>query len=381
MTTSLSSSSEAGERPKIVLSMIVKNEAHVIERCLASITPVVDSWCIVDTGSTDGTQDVIRRFMRDLPGEVVEQPWVDFAHNRTGALQCAAKWGDFALVIDADVRCIVPPAFRREDFAASLDADFYQVMIRDGIHYQRTMLTSTKLPFRYRGAMHEFVAIPEGARDGGIVKSFHYESKFDGARSQNSMKSIDDAATLVAALDAGDDPDLEGRYLFYLANSLRDAGELETAVDAYRSRVAMGGWSEEIYMSYLNLGRLLHTLGESDSEVITTFLRAHDVLPTRAEALCSGAAVARGAGRMATAHVLSRQAKDISRPVDSLFLEPDVYEWRALYEFSIAAWYVGDFGDGIRACHRLLYEDKLPAEERESVKGNVALYPAEAINW
>jgi hypothetical protein len=223
--------------------------------------------------------------------------------------------------------------------------------------------------------------VPEGARDGGIVKSFHYVSKFDGARSQNSMKSIDDAATLVAALDGGDDPDLETRYLFYLANSLRDGGELETAVDVYRSRIALGGWAEELYVSYLNLGRLLHTLGEPDTEVISTFLRAHDLLPTRAEALCSGAAVARSAGRMATAHVLSRQAKDIPRPVDSLFLEPDVYVWRALYEFSIAAWHVGDFGEGIRASHRLLFEDKLPSAERESVEGNVNLYPAEAITW
>ena len=361
--------------------MIVKNEAHVIERCLASIKPVIDAWCIVDTGSTDGTQDVIRKFMEDLPGELLEEPWIDFSHNRTHALHNAARWGDFALTIDADVRCIVAPTFDRSSFAASLDADYYQVMIRDGIHYQRNMLTSTKLPFSYRGALHEFVVIPEGARDGGLVEAFHYESKFDGARSQNHMKAIDDAATLVAALDAGEDPDLESRYLFYLANSLRDGGELEAAVDVYRSRVAMGGWSEEVYVSYLNLGRLTHALGGSDVEVIDTFLHAHDVLPSRAEALVSAAAVARSAGRMATAHVLSRQAKDIRRPVDSLFLEPDVYEWRSLYEFSIAAWHVGDFGEGLRACHRLLFEDKLPAIERESVEGNLSLYPAEAITW
>jgi glycosyltransferase involved in cell wall biosynthesis len=381
VTTIVNSSFSMGDRPTIVLSMIVKNEAHVIERCLTSIKPVIDSWCIVDTGSTDGTQELIRQFMHDLPGEVIEQPWINFAHNRTEALESAAKWGDFALVIDADVGCILPPAFQRDEFAATLDADYYQVMIRDGIHYQRNMLTSTKLPFLYRGALHEFLVVPEGARDGGIVKSFHYESKFDGARSQNTMKSIDDAATLVAALDGGDDPDLETRYLFYLANSLRDGGELETATEVYRARIALGGWAEELYVSYLNLGRLLHAMGEPDTEVINTFLRAHDLLPTRAEALCSGAAVARSAGRMATAHVLSRQAKDIPRPVDSLFLEPDVYVWRALYEFSIAAWHVGDFGEGIRASHRLLFEDKLPSAERESVEGNVNLYPAEAITW
>jgi len=371
----------ASERPRIVLTMIVKNEAHVIERCLASIRPVIDAWCIVDTGSTDGTQEVIRKFMADLPGEVVDEPWVDFAHNRTSALHRAANWGDFALVIDADVRCVVSDGFDRRAFADSLDADHYQVMIRDDIHYQRTMLTSTALPYAYRGALHEFIAVPEGARSGGIVEGFHYESHFDGARSQNRFKSIEDAATLVDALDRGSDPDLESRYLFYLANSLRDGGELEAALGAYRSRVSMGGWAEELYVSYLNIGRILSILGEPDGVVIDALLRANDVLPTRAEALCVAAAVARTADRMGTAYVLSSRAVNISRPEDSLFLEPDVYLWRSLYEFSIAAWHVGDFGPGLRACHRLLWEDLIPPAEREAIEGNVALYPAEAITW
>ena len=42
----------------ICLNMIVKNEAPVIGRCLASVLPFVDRWVIVDTGSTDGTQVV-----------------------------------------------------------------------------------------------------------------------------------------------------------------------------------------------------------------------------------------------------------------------------------------------------------------------------------
>jgi len=46
--------------PTICLCMIVKNEAAVIERCLASVRPLIDTWVISDTGSTDGTQDLIR---------------------------------------------------------------------------------------------------------------------------------------------------------------------------------------------------------------------------------------------------------------------------------------------------------------------------------
>ncbi len=56
----------------VCLSMIVKNEATVIRRCMESVRPIIDYWIIVDTGSTDGTQDVIREHLKDLPGELGE---------------------------------------------------------------------------------------------------------------------------------------------------------------------------------------------------------------------------------------------------------------------------------------------------------------------
>ena len=75
--------------PRICLNMIVKDEAPVIERCLRSVKPWIDHWVIVDTGSSDGTQAMIRKFMADLPGVLHERPWRDFAHNRNQAMALA----------------------------------------------------------------------------------------------------------------------------------------------------------------------------------------------------------------------------------------------------------------------------------------------------
>ena len=43
--------------------MIVKNESKVIERCLTSCLPLIDYWVISDTGSTDGTQIIIKKLL------------------------------------------------------------------------------------------------------------------------------------------------------------------------------------------------------------------------------------------------------------------------------------------------------------------------------
>lgn len=90
--------------------MIVKNEAPVIARCLASVKPWVDHWVIVDTGSSDGTQDLVRQCMEGVPGSLHERPWVDFAHNRNEALELARPHGDYLLFIDADEQLRVPKA-------------------------------------------------------------------------------------------------------------------------------------------------------------------------------------------------------------------------------------------------------------------------------
>jgi hypothetical protein len=82
---------------------------------------------------------------------------------------------------------------------------------------------------------------------------------------------------------------------------------------------------------------------------------------------------------MQSAFVYARRAVEIHRPADALFLEVDVYEWRALHEYSIAAYYVGDYVGGIRACHRLLYADKMPPAERAATEENLKFYPEDAI--
>ena len=46
----------------LCLNMIVKNESKIIARLLTSVSPIIDSYCICDTGSTDNTVEIIQNF-------------------------------------------------------------------------------------------------------------------------------------------------------------------------------------------------------------------------------------------------------------------------------------------------------------------------------
>ena len=94
---------------KLCLCMIVKNESSIIKDCLNSIADYLDYWVICDTGSTDGTQDIIKSFFKEkgISGELHEDKWVNFGYNRSLYLKYAKNKGDFLIMLDADEILIV----------------------------------------------------------------------------------------------------------------------------------------------------------------------------------------------------------------------------------------------------------------------------------
>ncbi|MBV9271488.1 MAG: glycosyltransferase family 2 protein, partial [Candidatus Eremiobacteraeota bacterium] len=99
--------------------MIVKNEERFLGKCLASAQGIVDEMIVVDTGSSDATIEIAKRF-----GARVEQrEWRnDFAWARNEALKLATK--RWILVLDADEE-LLPESC--EAFSALKTAAAYNV--------------------------------------------------------------------------------------------------------------------------------------------------------------------------------------------------------------------------------------------------------------
>ncbi len=348
----------------VCLCMIVRNEAHVILRCLDSVRPFIDGWLIVDTGSTDGTQALIRDHMHDIPGALVERPWIDFGTNRTQALELAQSMADYSLVIDADDVLENPPGYTLPPLTAdsyTFDVDFAP------LRYQRTQLFSNCLNWRYRGVLHEF---PEAE---GATTSEHLPLTIrvtnDGARRQDPEKYRKDALALTKALETETDPFMVSRYTFYLAQSWRDAGEQRLALRHYLARADMGHWQSEVYVSLLNAARLREGLEHVGQQILDGYRAAHEASPDRAEALHGAARYCRLNGQPALGYRFAKSGIGLSAPA-GLFVEPWVYDYGILDELAINAYWAGHYRECVDACEILLSEGKIPDHYRSRIIAN-----------
>lgn len=348
----------------VCLCMIVKNEAPVIRRCLDSLRGFVDAWVIVDTGSTDGTQDVVREHLRDLPGELFERPWVDFARNRSESLALARGRADYVFVIDADEVLAFDAGF----VLPRLEHDAYQFAIESGgISYFKTQLVRDALDWSFRGVVHEYI-YSERARTEAVLPGVRTLRFPDGARARDPRTYRRDALLLEQALI--EEPD-NARYVFYLAQSYRDAGEPELALRHYRRRAALGGWPEEVWYSLYQVAEIQARRGDPWPEVQQAYLTAFQAKPDRAGPLYRIGVHYQQAREFHLAHLFFRQAVEIPYPAhDRLFIDKPIYDVLLPLEYAVASYYVGDDAAAIETCTRLLNGVELPPELQAQVADN-----------
>ncbi|MFZ1102860.1 MAG: glycosyltransferase [Hyphomicrobiaceae bacterium] len=354
-------------RPKICLNMIVKNEAHVIRRCLGSVGPIVDTWVIVDTGSTDGTPGIIQEHLKGIPGTLIERPWKNFGHNRTEALALARNSADYVLIFDADDVLVVPRDFTMPE----LTLDAYMLSIQLGsTSYWRTCVVSNRRAWRYVGVLHEYLAC-DGEYSPERLTGLTIDAGVEGGRSRHvgaAEKYANDARILEGALV--DEPD-NARYVFYLAQSYRDSGQWRKSLETYRRRATMGGWDEEVWYSLLEIGKLSERLELPPATVTERYLAAYQHRPRRAEPLVELARYYRERKQYALAHLFAQRAINIPMPDDNLFLDVATYRWRAIDEFAVASYWIGDYQRGQRACEKLLEDAVLPVDQMARVTENL----------
>jgi glycosyltransferase involved in cell wall biosynthesis len=355
---------QQGAKPTICLCMIVKNEAAVIRRCLGSVRDLIDYWVISDTGSDDDTKDIIRAELRDIPGELHDDPWVNFGHNRTVNIERAYGSADYLLLIDADM------VVRQAATLPPLTADSYLLRHPGNIEYRIKRLVRGDIRWRYEGVTHEYLtsARPDNQADLDCLVIEHF-----GDGGSRTDKFERDERLLSAEFER--DPE-NTRTLFYLAQTCRDLAEIhhdseraKRAIELYERRARLGGWEEEVYYSILQTGVLHADFGDWPS-AMEAFVRAWESRPQRLEACYELASRLRVAGRYHAAHAFACSGINKPIPADLLFVHPWVYEWGLLFEYSITAYWTGDSRASLQACDQLLELRGLPEGYRNQTRAN-----------
>lgn len=336
----------------ICLNMIVKDEAPIIEECLRNVCDKlpIKYWAISDTGSTDGTQDIIKNFFEKegIPGELHEDEWKNFAHNRSVALTYARGKCDYTFFFDADdrIKGDVP-------LPENPDKDTYYLELKGGnITWERIFLVRSDWFWQWVGVVHEVIAREKPGMpytSGWIKGGYNVIPGHFGNRSQATPaeKYGKDAVILEEAFydleNREDEWGLLPRYAFYCGQSWRNVGDLDKTIYWYKKRTEMGGWREEVGDAYANLGDTYLKNGQ-DELAIATWMQGYDHDQTRAECIYKIAEYYYNNEKNITAHTFLMTAKNIRYPEnDRLFVSHHLYNHKIDYLLSITTWYYNSF--------------------------------------
>jgi glycosyltransferase involved in cell wall biosynthesis len=140
--------------------MIVKNEEASLPACLDSVAGLADESIVIDTGSTDGTPDIARRYGAEvIPFDFTQ---VNFAAARNCAL--ARARGRWILVLDADEAldagarpAIAELVARNENAGYFLERHNRREGSENSTRDYVVRLFPNRPDYRYKGRVHETV--------------------------------------------------------------------------------------------------------------------------------------------------------------------------------------------------------------------------------
>jgi Rps23 Pro-64 3,4-dihydroxylase Tpa1-like proline 4-hydroxylase/glycosyltransferase involved in cell wall biosynthesis len=275
--------------PTMCFATMCKNEEHCIQNTLESVYKHIDYWIVCDTGSTDKTCEIIKKFFEEkgIPGELYIDEWVGFDHNKTLMMKRAKDKADYVLHLDADDLLINDLEFTKEDIGG--DAYFMNVT-RGDLKWKAFIIFNNRLTWKFCGVAHTIIKCIE--KEHYITKDITHKEAYIsgegiGSRAFDPNKFLYDAEKLKKQFfdTLLHDPDeLNTRSIFYTAQSYQDSGMHEEAIKWYRLYTKVNdGWIEEKFEAYMRISLCMMELGYNLKDIEMEMLKAISLEEDRAE--------------------------------------------------------------------------------------------------
>jgi glycosyltransferase involved in cell wall biosynthesis len=359
----------------ICLAMIVKNESHIIRNTLQNIYNHVPIhyWIISDTGSTDNTIEIIEDFFNDkkIPGELITRKWVNFGHNRTELLDYAFQRTDYLFLFDADDTIYgdihLPPVLTADAYCCKFNTS-------DGT-YTRPILITNRKPWCFTGVLHEYLDTNEQRQGYVIDGNYYIESGRSGFRNKNPNKYIEDASLLLDEMKIETNVDLKIRYMYFCAQSFRDHGDVDSAIEWYCAFLNEKGNENDRYTACIELSKLFHK--KNDFMNVCYYLSSSYLMDsTRIE----GIVLLMNSFFLKQNHfmvnLLYHKCKGYSKTLqlNKPFFKEELYDYHVEALNSVSAYQVGDVASGYECCKKVILYSKHKENVHTCVANLTALY-------
>jgi len=328
---------------KIILNLMIKNESSIIERCINAVSEHVDGFSILDTGSTDNTIDVCTQVLKSTgkPFLISVEPFKNFGYNRTKSFECSVNfcnqfgWNKdktYAMLIDADM--VIKPSDEFKTFKNTMTANGYQAIQKNGnITYYNTRFLKISYDWKCLGATHEYWS--GNSVDKMDSSIFYIDDINDGGC--KSDKAERDIRLLNEDINENKNVD---RSHFYLAQTYKGIGNFSLAIEHYEKRIQLGGWYEEIWYSYYQIGKCYLDLKDYNNMELW-LNKAYDNNNHRSEPLYVLTKYFRENSQHYKSYHYYLKGVNIPFPKDEiLFIEHDIYNGLFEYESTIISYYI-----------------------------------------
>jgi len=321
----------------IACLIMCKDEKERIVTTLNSAKDWVSMFIVFDTGSSDGTQDIIRNWCEKNHKELhmIEGKFADFSVSRNALLDFSDKFNaEYQLLMDSSDELKTGKELQSFCNQNSQSKNPYTGFLIKQVwfcgnstqSYFNVRLVKARHKWRYRGQTHEYIYSPE-VEDVKPLKIPHIILYQD--RTLDNNKSFPRFSRDRALLwnEYNKNPK-DQRTIFYMSQTMGCLGQLDLSYKYYKIRSRLGGFDEEVFHSLMRCGDISRLLKHYDEEAISWYTNAFAFLQ-RAEPLLYLADMFRAKGKWAVSYMYMKMATLLDFPSNAiLFVDRDAYDYK-----------------------------------------------------